>query len=876
MYACTINTTFATLNKLIKLMKTIHNLFLVVTMFFVTSVAFSQGTITGQVVDADLGPLPGASVIVKGTANGTSTDIDGKFKLNVSNASGEIKVSYVGFATKTVAFNVTGGTKDLGTIMIVSDNSLDEVIIVGSGVIDLAEDRKTPIAVSTVKKREIQERAVGNVELPEIIKYTPSVFVSRQTGFGDGRLLVRGFDDTNTAVLLNGQPINGQEDGRVYWSNWAGMADIANAVQVQRGLGASKLAISSVGGTVNIVMKAAEKKQGGSVRFLTGNDSYFKGTAEYNTGVNDKGWAFSVLIDHWQAHRRWAEGTFGRGQNYFFAAGYKPNERHSFNFLITGAPQTHGQKWSQKVETTLNNPKFNQHWGYTSGLQGSNYTSDIDSERRNFYHKPVMNINWDWTISEKSELSTVLYASWGRGGGTGPRGRGRLRDANGQVDYFAIEQANQALGVATGGDRGPGYIRRASMNNHAWYGIVSNFNNTVSENFSFNVGTDLRYYVGDHFRQVANLYGLTAWEEDGISYTKEFDPNPWAALFNFAKEGERLDYDYSETITYQGLFAQGEYATDRFSAFFQGAVSNQSYQREGRFQGDLGKSDKLNKIGYNLKAGLGYEFAKSHKIYFNTGYYSRQPYLDNVFTNIRRSSELVQPEVDNEEITGFEAGYQFEVPGAFRAIFNFYHTDWDNRVLLSGGTLNINGVETNVNIFDRGVRQVHRGVELELSARPANWLDLRGFVSAGSWEYKGTSNRQIYNDDTNVLISSTDGVNRDGVKVTTAPQFTAGATAKAKIIQGLSADVNFKYFDNHYTNDRDFDGTPQTKNFPKLNSFELVDFGITYDFKIGENKLTFRGNVYNAFDKRGIQDTDQFGSFPITGRTFNTSLKYHF
>ncbi|MGH1386170.1 carboxypeptidase-like regulatory domain-containing protein [Kordia sp.] len=855
-------------------MKTFNNLFFVVTMFFVTSVAFSQGTITGTVVDADSGPLPGASVVVKGTTNGTSTDFNGKFSLNVNSASGKLEISYVGYDTKTVSFQVNG-TKDLGTITLTSNNSLDEVVIVGSGIIDLAEDRKTPIAATTIKKREIQERAVGNVELPEIIKFTPSVFVSRQTGFGDGRLLVRGFDDTNTAVLLNGQPINAQEDGRVFWSNWAGMADIANAVQVQRGLGASKLAISSVGGTVNIVMKAAEKKKGGSIRFLTGNDSYFKGTAEYNTGVNEKGWAFSVLIDHWQAHRKWARGTFGQGQNYFFAAGYKPNDRHSFNFLITGAPQYHGNKWSQNVQTTLDDPKFNQHWGFTEGLSGGQYRNNIDSERRNFYHKPVMNINWDWTISEKSELSTVLYASWGRGGGTGPRGS-RIRTDDGQLDYFAIEQSNAAIGNGGFDNATSGYIRRASMNNHAWYGIVSNFNHEVNENFSFNVGTDLRYYVGDHFRQVANLYGLTAWQEDGQSYTTEYNPDPWAALFNFADEGDRLDYDYSETITYQGLFAQGEYATDKFSAFFQGAISNQSYQREGRFAGDLGKSDKLSKVGYNLKAGLGYEFAKDHKIYFNTGYYSRQPYLDNVFTNIRRSNEFVQPEVDNEEITGFEAGYQFEVDGVFRAVFNFYHTDWDNRVLLSGGTLISGGVETNINIFDRGVRQVHRGVELELDARPTDWLDLRGFVSAGSWEFKGTSNRQIYNDDTNVLISSIEGVNRDGVKITTAPQFTAGLTAKARIIKGLSIDANAKHYGNHYTNDRDFDGTPQTRNFPTLDSFELVDFGLTYNFTIGDNKLTFRGNVFNVFDKRGIQDTDVFGSFPITGRTFNTSLRYNF
>ena len=65
------------------------------------------------------------------------------------------------------------------------------------------------------------------------MKNTPSVYVANQgSGFGDSQIFLRGFDDTNTAFLLNGQPINGQEDGRMYWSNWSGMSDVANAVQV--------------------------------------------------------------------------------------------------------------------------------------------------------------------------------------------------------------------------------------------------------------------------------------------------------------------------------------------------------------------------------------------------------------------------------------------------------------------------------------------------------------------------------------------------------------------------------------------------------------------------------------------------------------------
>lgn len=69
---------------------------------------------------------------------------------------------------------------------------------------------------------------------------------------------------------------------------------------------------------------------------------------------------------------------------------------------------------------------------------------------RNFYHKPVASLNWDWNISDKSILSTVIYASWGRGGGTGEIGTiqgrrsydSRLKTENGLVDLELIRAYN--------------------------------------------------------------------------------------------------------------------------------------------------------------------------------------------------------------------------------------------------------------------------------------------------------------------------------------------------------------------------------------------------------------------------------------------------
>ncbi|MEF8844498.1 MAG: hypothetical protein V5A59_03415, partial [Bacteroidales bacterium] len=63
--------------------------------------------------------------------------------------------------------------------------------------------------------------------------------------------------------LINGVPVNDMENGWVYWSNWAGLSDVTRTIQVQRGLGASKLAISSVGGTINVITKTTDTEEGG-------------------------------------------------------------------------------------------------------------------------------------------------------------------------------------------------------------------------------------------------------------------------------------------------------------------------------------------------------------------------------------------------------------------------------------------------------------------------------------------------------------------------------------------------------------------------------------------------------------------------------------
>lgn len=922
-------------------MKIFKNVLLYGFLFLSTITVFSQSKITGGVMDGELNqPLAGASVVIKGTTTGTSTDFDGKFVLTTTEKAGELVITYLGFETKTVSFTTSGDVTNVGSIVISPESGqLEDVVIVGKGIIDVAKERKTPIAVSTIKAVEIQSK-VGTADVTQAMVNTPSVYVAGQSGgYGDSRITVRGFQQDNTAFLLNGQPINGMEDGKMYWSNWSGMSDIANFIQVQRGLGSSKLAISSVGGTVNFVTKATDKKEGGFASMGVANSDYFKTTAAYNTGMSAKGFGMSIMMSHWQGDG-YNQGTRGEGQNYFISFGYKPNDRHNFNFLITGAPQSHDQNFTKKISDYLGfGRKYNNNYGYLNGK--------YISERTNFYHKPVANLNWDFNINSTTSLSTVLYASWGRGGGTGNYGSGKksisqLNPYTGQnqstyIDYDQIYANNIAdtdgigsnengsnSGIPADPYRSKNYVIRASMNNHAWYGLVSNFKKELNDNLNLNFGLDLRTYNGDHYRQVSNLLGLNGWFEGrplrdnnhvipnpntlpvaSNTINQSYNINPWYAFFNTAADNQKVDYDYSETISYGGVFGQVEYSNDNFSAFFQGAISNQSHQRFDYYdyQDEFQDSEKVSNVGYNVKGGAAYNFAEKHSVYANGGYYSRQPYHDNIFLNF---TNQVNPLTENEKVLGLEAGYTFKSK-IFSGSLNAYRTTWEDRVVTTSavqatnGTIGTTPVLAGDVIFtsNQGVKQVHTGLELDFVFKPTSNIDVKGFASMGNWEYVDKAISTKYDESLNpLLVAETD---LDGGKVGDAAQTTWGLGAKYEFIKNFSIDADWRNYDKLYAN-------VAAKDNLELPSYDLVDAGISYKMLVGkdkQNSVNFRFNMNNVFDEvylseltsniktdafisgtsgptyqsagrvyKGIADGNQ-GYFGF-GRTWNFTIRYNF
>ncbi len=898
--------------------------------FLMTTVAFSQGTITGTIEDGELGgPLPGASIVVEGTSNGTASDFDGNFSIEVDENTGNLVVSYIGYMTKKIPFTSTG---NIGTINIMPDAQELEGVIV-TGVQDIAKDRKTPVAVSTIKFAEIQKK-LGSQELPEILNTTPSIYATKSGGgFGDGRINIRGFDTNNSAVMINGVPVNDMENGRIFWSNWAGLSDVTSAIQVQRGLGSSKLAVSSVGGTINVVTKTSQNPKGGSIGATVGNDGYVKTLASYSSGVLENGFSTSLLLSR-TGGNMYADGTNFEGYNFFVGLGYKSGA-HSFEFMVTGAPQWHQQRSrAVSIENQIlygkgdgePNRRYNEDWGYLNGAEFS--------FRRNFYHKLVNSLSWNWELSSKTTLQTNAYASFGRGGGTGEIGEigGRRqfalpRTADGLIRVDDIVAFNSGTAVAdfndgnpreqidglyvNNSDRNPnenntnGITRRASVNSHNWYGLLANFNNRISDKLIIDFGIDVRQYTGYHYRRVDNLLGGDVYQQtddqnnplgEGATnlFFETYESNqPWWVFGNIDDE-EKIDYYNVGYVNWLGVFGQVEYNfTEDITGFVQGALSNQGFARE-EFFGETPpeKTDFENILGGNVKGGLNWNIDENHNLFANGGYYEKQPLFDAVFLQFGNN---LNPNLTNEKIVGIELGYGFR-SSTFRANVNLYRTSWKDRFDNVQATFNFgepDEVRGTANLL--GITQVHTGLEIDARLQASDKLAFTGMISIGNWEYQDDVTATFFDNDQSPIVidgvEQTQTLSLDGVKVGDAAQFTAFIGVDYSILENLSVDLGYRRASNLYA---DFDITRIDDNGAlKLPSFGLTDAGISYGLPFGESRLNFRLNVNNVFDTTYIAESDTndfvepgdvtYDGINVSnrvffgfGRTWNASVRFNF
>ena len=622
--------------------------------------------LAGMVTDVSSGAaLVGANVVVEGTDLGAAADANGSYLIeNVPAGSYTVTASVIGY--KSSSESVTIGT---GTAVV--NFSLATVVLQMSGLEVLASraGENTPVAFTNVSKADMEFR-LGSQDIPMALNTTPSVYATAQGGgAGDARINVRGFNQRNVAIMINGVPQNDMENGWVYWSNWDGVGDATQSIQMQRGLSAVNLAAPSIGGSMNIITDPTAMESGGLIKQELGAGGFLKTSISYNTGLINDNMAFSGTIV-----RKIGDGvidkTWTDAWAYYFGASYALNSTNRFELYAIGAPQRHGQNlYKQNIgaydhefaksitgyraydtDAIASDGKFkeagrffNQNWSpISSSYKGQQYwymygANTVDrhdpnylNERENFFHKPLINLNHFLTINDQMRLSSILYWSGRSGGGTGTYGRIPTMDADGVTGledykfYYGRSPWTRdwdALVEMNSGDADTVYVdkrvlpRTHGSGNNQSVGILRNSINRqwtigLISKFNYNMSDEIKLEAGVDWRTAEIEHAREVRDLMGGDYYMDYadDNSPDGKKVGL---GDIIAYHNTNTVDWIGFFGQGNYTKDAISAYGMFGFSTITYTHNNHFLvGDpLFEADPISAT--QLKAGVMYDLGSA-------------------------------------------------------------------------------------------------------------------------------------------------------------------------------------------------------------------------------------------------------------------------
>ncbi|RPH31933.1 MAG: SusC/RagA family TonB-linked outer membrane protein [Bacteroidales bacterium] len=262
-------------------------LYLLIISLFVSFHANGQGKmIQGKVVDEQGLPLPGVSVIIVGTNQGVSTDIDGKFSIEAAKGS-LLRLSFIGYNTQEVTI---GDLLEVNIAMVAASQQIDEVVVTALGI--KREKKSLGYAVQDVKSEDLT--TAGDANISTALQGKVAGVIISESGSGAGgssRIEIRGAssltDNNKPMIVVDGVPFNSsstfidrntnQSDNQAgVWGGTeiaGGIADInpedIESVSVLKGANAAALYGSRAGNGVILITTKKGTRKGLNINYST-------------------------------------------------------------------------------------------------------------------------------------------------------------------------------------------------------------------------------------------------------------------------------------------------------------------------------------------------------------------------------------------------------------------------------------------------------------------------------------------------------------------------------------------------------------------------------------------------------------------------------
>jgi hypothetical protein len=766
---------------------------------------------------------------------------------------------------------------DIGLVELIAEPySLDEITI-STGMV---KETEMPVTVSTISAKTIQ-RELGDRPLPFIMNTVPGVYAVRTGGgSGDAELSIRGFNQENVGLLLNGVPINGAENGLVYWSNYLILTDAAAEIQIQKGPGVANAANNSVGGSMNIITEPAAKEKGGFISFKLTNYTNFTTSIGLNSGKLNNGWSISFLGSFIYGPG-YIDATYARGWSYYFALSKQLNEKNKIVINLLGDPQVHGQRTLKlsNAEHNFYGNLYNKDWG--------SYNGEINNASENFYHNPFLSFNHYLTIDNSKKLANTIYATYGNGGGKWSESFNyapsifEYRNPSGQIDWNTIYRnnaTNEDEFTLANGETVSEYsinIQTDFLASNIRAGFMSTYEQQFNKNLKFIGGIHYRYFNSYVREKISNLLGgqyyidTYAWAVDGVSGRQQVK-----------SVGDIINVENNSIINFTNAYAQLIFDNQHFNAYFSLNGNNNWYRRIDNYNYiDSTKSQTVVRPGFDVRSGISFKPAIKHILYVNGAYISKAPYFKYVFGNF---TNVPVQNLQNEKISTFEGGYKFET-AAFSSQINAYYTYWQNVSIISDEYVQLeNNLQSRAMV--NGLDALHKGIELELSARIQENIRIGAMLNLASYTWQNNVTATLF-DGNNVAVDTVN-VFVKGLYVGGTPQQQFGAYFSFRFIQFFTIKAEWQYNNQMYAY-----FNPTSRSNPnditqsyKIPSFNTLNGYLSIPFQLFKSTANFQLNCYNILNSVQIEtgedglnhDLDTFRGFWSFGRTFEFMLRFQF
>ena len=704
--------------------------------------------------------------------------------------------------------------------------------------------------------------------------------------FSSSFFKVRGLDSDNAIVHINGIKMNKLYNGRPQWSNWGGLNDVLRNQELSNGSIPLKYNFGGILGSNNINIRASEYGEGGRITYSSSNRSYSNRLmATYNSGMLEKGWAYSLSIGRRWGNEGYQDASFYDSNSAFLSVQKIFNSKHSLNLAAIYAPNRRGKVSPNTQEVyDLKGIKYNEYWGYQDG------------EKRNSRVKrvvePIILLNHDWSIDENSSLETSIGYQFGEmgnsrldyaGGGNpspayyqdlpsyfladtnGPDYEGAyIAQENfvndGQINWNRIYDANLTNNLS---NLNAAYVLYEDRVDDTQLTINSAFNREINENIKITSSVNYRNLVSDNFAEISDMLG-------GYSYSNidSFDNLDYNLLSpnSIVLDGDKFKYHYKMNAEELSLFSMINFSYNKLEFYLAGDLTNTMYQRDGIFENEAnagnssGKGEEIKFDGYGVKAGITYKFSGKHILDFNSAYLQKAPSIRNTFTNSRVNHNVVGSDVNGlinnspiteEKVMSFDANYIFRTPIFTGRLTGFYSEVKDANEISFYYADGLVGFEDDSEFIQeilQGIDKKYFGVEFGVEAQIIPTVKLKGAASIGQYTYDNNPYLYLGADNNTVAVGPS---NLENYKIAGGPQ--------------KAYSVGFEYRDPDYW----FIGI--TSNFFTNTYVDVSPLTRTQNFYLAQDGLPF--NDYDISIARELLKQEKFDDYMVVNMIGGKSWK---